>query len=90
MPIVKFTHALRRFFPELSETRVAAADLPKMLSELERKYPGLRNYIVDEQGILRKHVNIFIDGDLIEDRQQLSDRFAEDSEIYIMQALSGG
>lgn len=90
MPIVKFTHALQRFFPSLSETRVAAGDLPQLLMELEAKYPGLRNYIVDDQGVLRQHVNIFIDGDLIEDREKLSDRLAENSEIYIMQALSGG
>lgn len=90
MPTVKFTNALQRFFPDLRETTVAAESLPALLANLEEDYPGLRNYIVDEQGALRKHVNIFIDGELIEDRDRLSDAFGEQSEIYIMQALSGG
>lgn len=90
MATIKFTNALRRFFPTLSETELEAATLSEVLTKLESQHPGLRNYIVDEQGALRKHVNIFIDGDLIHDRESLSDSFGEQSEIYIMQALSGG
>lgn len=90
MATIKFTNALRRFFPTLSETELEAATLSEVLTKLESQHPGLRNYIVDEQGALRKHVNIFIDGDLIHDRERLSDSFGEQSEIYIMQALSGG
>lgn len=90
MPTIKFTNALQRFFPALSETELEAGSLVEVLEQLEARHPGLRNYIVDEQGALRKHVNIFIDGDLIHDRDGLSDSFGERSEIYIMQALSGG
>ena len=90
MPTIKFTKALQRFFPKLSELEIPADSIPQLLTELEARHPGLRNYIVDERGVLRKHVNIFIDGDLIQDRQKLSDAFEANSEIYIMQALSGG
>ena len=90
MAVVKFTYALKRFFPDLKDIDVASADLPAVLEDLEKQFPGLRSYVVDEQGALRKHVNIFIDGELIEDRKQLSDAFQTNSEIYIMQALSGG
>jgi hypothetical protein len=48
------------------------------------------SYVLDEQGSLRKHVNIFIDGSIINDRTKLTDSFSEHSEIYIIQALSGG
>jgi hypothetical protein len=64
--------------------------LPEVLHEINLKYPGIQTYIVDEQGSLRKHVNIFINGDMIDDRATLADRFEPDSEIYIVQALSGG
>jgi hypothetical protein len=90
MPTVRFTYALKRFFPGIRETAAKSATLPEILKEMETTYPGLRSYILDEQGILRKHVNIFIDGELITDRTALSDPFKENSEIYIMQALSGG
>lgn len=50
----------------------------------------LRGYIVDERGALRKHMSIFVDGELISDRRTLGDTVGENSEIYVMQALSGG
>jgi molybdopterin converting factor small subunit len=64
--------------------------LQAVFEEMETNYPGVRRYVLDDQGQLRQHVNIFIDGNLIKDRTHLSDSFRENSEIYIMQALSGG
>lgn len=90
MPTVKFTYALSRFFSGLKDTPATSSTLKEVLKEIENSYPGIRNYILDEQGSLRRHVNIFIDGTLIYDRTSLSDRFSENSEIYIIQALSGG
>lgn len=90
MAVVKFTKALKRFFPSLGEYTTHLNSLPEVLSEINSKYPGISNYIIDEQGSLRKHVNIFINGEMIDDRQGLSDSFVEDSEIYFIQALSGG
>jgi sulfur-carrier protein len=90
MPTVKFTYALNTFFKGLKDTPASGHSLGEVLSEIDRSYPGIRNYILDEQGSLRRHVNIFIDGKLINDRSKLSDTFSANSEIYIMQALSGG
>jgi molybdopterin converting factor small subunit len=90
MATVKFTYALKKFFSGLKDTATGANSLNEVLNEIEANYPGIRGYIVDEQGSLRKHVNIFIDGRLINDRVTLGDSFSKDSEIYIIQALSGG
>jgi hypothetical protein len=90
MPNVRFTYALKRFFPGLKEVSAGGKSLREIFTELEKYYPGISSYILDEQGSLRKHVNIFIDGKMISDRKTLSDSFATSSEIYIMQALSGG
>jgi sulfur-carrier protein len=90
VPTVKFTYALKRFFPDLSDLPADGSSLQDIFKELETKYPGLLAYVLDEQGSLRRHVNIFIDGKMINDRKTLSDHFNPDSTIYIMQALSGG
>lgn len=90
MPTVKFTYALRRYFSGLKDTPAQGSSIKQVLNEVEQVYPGMKSYILDEQGMLRKHVNIFIDGQLIADRNTLSDSFTSESEIYIMQALSGG
>ena len=90
MPTVKFTYALKRFFPKLKDTPATGKTLVEIFKEIETNYPGLQSYVLDEQGSLRRHVNIFIDGKMINDRNKLSDPFSTNSEIYIIQALSGG
>ena len=52
--------------------------------------PRLRGYVVDEHGALRKHMVIFIDGQQIVDRERLGYAVRPQSELYVMQALSGG
>jgi hypothetical protein len=54
------------------------------------RHPAVRSYVLDEQNCLRKHVVVFIDGRQLRDRSSLSDPVADDSELYVMQALSGG
>lgn len=90
MPTVKFTYALKRFFPNLKDTPAKGRTLAEILSEIEKTYPGVCSYLLDEQGSLRQHVNIFIDGAMMSDRTAMNRSFSENSEIFIMQALSGG
>lgn len=90
MPVVKFTANLKRFYPALNTMSLEADNIPDILQKLEDRFPKFRHYIVDEQGRLRKHVNIFIGDELIKDRDNLSDKIEGHDEVYIMQALSGG
>lgn len=90
MATVKFTRALKRFYPDLKPIEVEVQRVSEVITFLEEEYPGLKDYIVDERGHLRKHVNIFVDNRLIKDKEGLSDLVSEDNEVYIMQALSGG
>ncbi len=90
MARVKFTPNLVRFFPDLRECEVEATNVADIVSAVDQRWRGLGDYIVDEQGALRKHVNIFVGDELIRDKQTLSDEVSADTEIYIMQALSGG
>lgn len=52
--------------------------------------PMARGYVLDDQGAVRQHIAIFVDDGPLLDRQKLSDAVTADSEIYVMQALSGG
>jgi len=61
--------------------------LADVLGDLDRRYPGMRFRIVDEQEQLRQHVSIFIGGERCRD---LSTRLDDVDEVVIMQALSGG
>ena len=90
MATVNFTQALKRFYPKLDTMEIEANDVNEVIKSIETKFPGIENYLIDDQRVLRKHVNIFVNGSLIKDREQLTDALTSDSEVYIMQALSGG
>ena len=89
MPLVRFTRHLQRFFPGLEPTTVEAGTVAEVVDALEQHYPGIRDYIVDDAGALRTHVNIFVGDDRVDDRKTLSDQVDRDDEVHVMQALSG-
>lgn len=86
---VVFTANLQRHVP-CPPTAVEADTVGAALDQVFDANPRLRGYVVDERGALRKHMTIFVDGELVKDRLQLSDPVRPHTEIYVMQALSGG
>jgi hypothetical protein len=92
MARVRFTAHLPALFPQLehADLRLPASTLAELVHELERLAPGIAFYICDERGRLRKHVNIFVEGELLMDRTRLQDRLSPDSDVFVAQALSGG
>lgn len=90
MAQVKFTSALARFIPGLKPEEIGGNSIREIMDALAEKYPNLNRYVLDEKGALRKHVNIFLNNELIKDKENLSDKVSENDEIYIIQALSGG
>lgn len=91
MATVKFTPALKRFFPSLNTSiGVEGQTVREILIALEYVYPGLNSYILDDQQRLRHHVNIFLNGALIADTIGLTDSVQSQDELFIIQALSGG
>jgi sulfur-carrier protein len=89
MPRVVFTANLQRHVacePRETPGRTVREALEAVFAANEKA----RGYILDEQGALRKHMIIFIDGEMIKDRVRLSDPVPPNGEIYVMQALSGG
>jgi molybdopterin converting factor small subunit len=89
MPTVHFTANLTRLTSAPSES-VDGATVGVALEGVFGQYPQLRGYVLDDQGAVRRHVVVFVDGAAIHDRVGLSDNVRPESEIYVMQALSGG
>lgn len=89
MARVVFTRNLERYIA-CPPREVAGTNVKNMLEEVFTDNPGLRGYILDDQGHLRRHVVVFVDGRLVEDRTGLTDRVGEGAEVFVMQALSGG
>ncbi|MDE2368450.1 MAG: MoaD/ThiS family protein [Burkholderiales bacterium] len=89
MPRLLFTPQLRRFI-DAPEVRTSAATLRAALDDAFAGNPRLRGYVLDDQGHLRANVVVFIDGRRSSDRVELSETLRPDSEVHVLQALSGG
>ena len=89
MPEVVFTAHLRRHL-DCPDRTVDGETVREVLEALFAETPRLRAYLLDDNGALRRHVNIFVDGESIEDRRWQSDAVTPGTSIYVMQALSGG
>lgn len=89
MPRVIFTSNLQRHV-RCPQAEVAAGTLRSVLAQVFDAQPQARGYVLDEQGHLRRHVTVFIDGRRVRDRARLDEVVDESSEVYVMQALTGG
>ena len=92
MPAVQMTRHLYRFFPALEhrDIRVPVGSVAEVLRAVDQLAPGFSDYLLDERGALRRHVNLCIDDRNVVDRRTLTDRVGDAQTLYIFQALSGG
>jgi sulfur carrier protein ThiS len=89
MPIVEFAPALTRHVP-CPRQEVPPGTLAAALDAAFAAAPALRAYVLDEQGAVRKHVAVFVNGDMIPDRGDLARRLAAQDRVHVIQALTGG
>lgn len=93
---VVLASALARWLPERGSRpgevalEVSGATVGEVLEGLFAQHPKLRGYVVDEHGVVRHHVAIFVDGEAIADKRALTQPVGARSAVYVMQALSGG
>jgi len=89
MPRVVFTPNLERHV-SAPAVEAAGTTVREVLDAVFEGQPRLRGYVLDDQGRLRKHVAVFINGTMVADRRTLGDAVAGNDELFVMQALSGG
>lgn len=89
MPRISFTPQLRRF-TTTPEVDSSATTLRAALEDAFSHNPRLRGYVLDDQGHVRPNVVVFVDGRRCDDRVRLADPLNADSQVHVLQALSGG
>lgn len=89
MPRVTFTPHLHRFL-DAPPRDVGGNTVAEALEQVFADNPRLRHYVLDERGAVRQHVTVFVDDSPAVDRVRLSDPVGSDTEIFVLQALSGG
>lgn len=89
MPRIAFTPHLQRFL-DVPPTTASGATVREALDDVFAANPRLRGYLLDEHGRVRQHVTVFVGDAPLVDRVTLSDSVGPGTEIFVLQALSGG
>jgi len=86
MPRVCLREPLKRLAGNRSEHAIEGSTVGELLKELERAHPAAGGWILDEQGVLRRHINVFVNGELGGQDTPV----AGDDRIDVLPAISGG
>lgn len=78
---------LRSYTGERSQVEADGATLAGVLADLDRRYPGIRFRMIDEQGRIREHIKLFVELEQVKDLTVPTERVRE---IHVICALSGG
>ena len=86
MPVVCLRGPLKRLAGDCSEHVIEGASVDQLLRELERAHPAASGWILDERGVLRGHINVFVNGE----RSGQDTQVDADDRIDVLPAISGG
>jgi molybdopterin converting factor small subunit len=83
---VKLRAPLKDLAGGKGEVRIDGTSVGEVLRELERMHPKITGWVLDEQGHLRRHVNVFVDGERVREDASV----APDATMHVLPSISGG
>jgi molybdopterin converting factor small subunit len=86
MPVVRVRGPLKQLAGDCSEHAIEGGSVGELLVELERAHPAAKGWILDERGVLRRHINVFVNGE----RGRQDTPVAAEDQIDVLPAISGG
>ena len=91
MPMkVRVPTPLRRFTAGVDEVVADGDSIKRVLEDLERRHPGIRERLLDDSGELRRFVNVYLNGEDIRFLNQLESKVKDGDDISIVPAIAGG
>jgi molybdopterin synthase sulfur carrier subunit len=86
MALVRLRGPLKRLAGDCAEHAVDGGSVGELLAEIERAHPATKGWILDESGALRRHINVFVNGELGAQKTRVED----EDRIDVLPAISGG
>ena len=87
---VRIPTPLRRFTGGAEEVAAAGSTIGHVVNDLEKKHPGIKERLCDEEGRVRRFVNIYVNGDDIRFLNNLETAVKDGDEVSIVPAIAGG
>ncbi len=86
MPLVRLRGPLKGLAGDRSDHAVTGGTVAELLRELERAQPAVSGWILDERGLIRRHINVFVNGE----RGGADTTVGIDDRVDVLPAISGG
>ena len=90
MPTVRFPAVMKYYINNQSEFSVPASTVNELVSQVIEQYPSIKFHLVDANGNLRKHFNVFVNGTHIRDLNGMDTRLSEEDKVILMASAAGG
>ena len=90
MPSIRIPTPLRKLTNELEVVTASGATVGELIDNLDQAFPGLKDRICDEQGNVRRFVNVFVNDEDIRFLEEKATPVKETDEISIVPAIAGG
>jgi molybdopterin synthase sulfur carrier subunit len=90
MPVIRFPAAMKYYVDNHSEMEIPASTVTGLLAALVMRYPSLKFHLLDSDGKLRRHFNIFVNGEHIRELNGIDTALKDDDKIIILASAAGG
>ena len=90
MPIVRFPAVMKYYVNNQSEFSVSASTASELIQKIIEQYPAIKFHLVDAEGNLRRHFNIFVNGIHIRELKGMETPLKEDDKVVLMASAAGG
>ena len=86
MATVRLRNPLKQLAGDRAEHEIAGTTVAELMRELERSQPPMSGWILDERGHVRRHINVFVNGEQAGEDTEVGDR----DRVDVLPAISGG
>jgi molybdopterin converting factor small subunit len=90
MPTVRFPAVMKYYVNNQTEFSISASTAGELIDKIVEQYPTVRFHLVDSEGNLRKHFNVFVNGTHIRDLNGLDTPLQEEDKVILMASAAGG
>jgi molybdopterin converting factor small subunit len=90
MPTIRFPAVMKYYVNNQAEFFVPAATVTELLNQVIEQYPSVRFHLVDSNGNLRKHFNVFVNGTHIRDLNGMDTALQAEDRVILMASAAGG
>ncbi len=88
--IVVLPAALRDYAGGASEVKARGGTLEAVLADLDRRFPGIRQRVLEDTGVVRRYVNLFVNGDQVQQPEPAKVRVRDGDTVHILPSIAGG